>query len=589
MYFLAKKIKKNIRYNQNSNKMDKYFYYSIPVYAKPKIAEYAKIILEIFNNKNPYHLSEQLISDFNKTSQKFDNLYRKLIEYENLTISNWSKNPKLKNKNLIFSAKYFYKDKTIKKVYKDLFVLRKTRINLWKNLSEYIKTYFDNKIEKIKKIQKENKEEAALLSIAITREYLKNKKMKNAILFFSGIYNRRPSYLTVFHPFESGWNKQKANLIGTMGYSQNIAKIILTELFGGISGTQIYLIDFNKKSKDMTNQLTDMGIAFILRSIFLVFLLAGFFVKDIKSLAITAKKVEEGDLEAEFKVSGKDELKSLADTFNQMMIGLKEKEEMRMEISAAGTIQRNLLPKEFDESIKETLDNRIDFAYDYRAMTGVGGDYVDIFPIKEDNPDKLCIVNADVSNHGVGPGLVMTMMRSSLHALVKKDSDLKSLVADLNKSLFADTPPEIFVTLFIAYLDTKTGEFEYVSCGHNIPYILRNNKKVDTLPAGGMALGAMLPMIFDPMIKIQKDQLKKNEYLFQYTDGYTEAFDPNENLFGDDRLLKLLEKMADKKLNASKMIQVLLANLEKFTQMKLPDEGPTDLTDDVAIAFVGMK
>ena len=118
----------------------------------------------------------------------------------------------------------------------------------------------------------------------------------------------------------------------------------------------------------------------------------------------------------------------------------------------------------------------------------------------------------------------------------------------------------MFVTVFYGMLNTRTGELEYCNGGHNPPYLLSGNGRVEPLEnISGLVLGAME----NTKYKEQKILLKPGETLFLYTDGVTEAVNVNDNEFEMDRLAKCLQRVHG--LPLTEIIQQVVSEVESFS------------------------
>lgn len=303
---------------------------------------------------------------------------------------------------------------------------------------------------------------------------------------------------------------------------------------------------------------------------------SGVAVRRIASLSSTSGQVKNGNLNVTFDGKGYDELAILGQSLNGMVEGLKEREELKGELMAAEEIQKRLLPA----TVPKNLKDRADIAGFYKAMVGIGGDYFDYLAL---GPDIIAIAMGDVSNHGVGPALVMAVTRSQLHALLReKEISLKNIMLKLNEQLYLDTPANIFVTFFVALYNLKTGELQYISAGHSKP-LLYDAEKGQTryLDAGGMPLGMDDNDFFADTLEVRKIKLSKGDVFLQYTDGLSEAMNPAREQFGYERMEKILEKTAAQ--STEKILATLTANVEKFAVTKLSEPGPSDLSDDIAL------
>ncbi|MFT6854500.1 MAG: sigma-B regulation protein RsbU (phosphoserine phosphatase) [Cyclobacteriaceae bacterium] len=204
---------------------------------------------------------------------------------------------------------------------------------------------------------------------------------------------------------------------------------------------------------------------------------------------------------------------------------LQEAHKKEMEI--AKKVQNFLFPKTLPKS------NRLKIEAVYLPHQDVGGDYYDYISIDQ---DKFLICIADVSGKGVPAALLMSNFQASLRTLIRKTQDLEEIVSELNHIITMSGNMENFITFFVAIYDYKICEFEYISCGHN-PLYLVENKQITELNNGTTILG-----MFDPLPFLNKTVIKEvTDFLFfGYTDGLSEAFNSEEEQFGEDRIKEIL-------------------------------------------------
>ncbi len=202
-----------------------------------------------------------------------------------------------------------------------------------------------------------------------------------------------------------------------------------------------------------------------------------------------------------------------------------EKRRMENEMEVAREIQQSLLPQEFPE---------LEWASIYghnQAARQVGGDYYDVF-VRDDGALDFAV--GDVSGKGVPASLVMSTLQSSFLAQSSAQEDLAKVCEHVNDFLVQRTTPERYATFFAARLRTDR-TFTYVNAGHNPPMLLRNSE-VHRLSGGGLPLGLFKGKPYE----LQSRQLEQGDLLLVFTDGVTEANDPSENEFGEDRLLEVV-------------------------------------------------
>ena len=241
---------------------------------------------------------------------------------------------------------------------------------------------------------------------------------------------------------------------------------------------------------------------------------------------------------------------------------LKEKELLEKELQVARQVQAGFLP-----SGRIQIDG-FDVSTFLRSAKEVGGDYFDVIPLKK----GVAIVIADVSGKGVPAALVMANLHATLHALVE-DCPPEELVGRINNSIFQDTSPELFVTLFYGILDNSTGEFRYINAGHNPPLLVRQDGTVEELTQGGTILG-ILP---DANFQTESITLNSQDLMLLYTDGLTEAGLPEIEPWGEENLKSFLSGIHQNP--ADRVAELVLKKVEKSLK-------GTIQTDDIALVLL---
>lgn len=350
----------------------------------------------------------------------------------------------------------------------------------------------------------------------------------------------------------------------------------LTDNMAGFTRIAVDVSDYALRQKKDLSGLIDKTLSIALRGLFLSFLLSGLVVKAIQKIIEGADQVGKGNLKVKFEYAGRDELGSLVDSLNGMVVGLKERAEMRSELATAEQIQKMLLP----DKLPSDMQGSLTYGVFYKAMSGVGGDYFDFIEVSS---NEVCVCIADVSNHGVGPAIIMTQLRSYLHAVLKASSpDPREILLRLNERLTAETPANIFVTLFLGIYNRDTHEIRYANAGHNLPIVFRyQTATVEEIGGGGLPLGAVENDIFGSMLETKRTQLKAGDLFFQYTDGVNEAMNDANDMFGTDRLNAILVAYGKKKPQG--IVDYIAKEVEVFSGKKIFCEGPSQLNDDIAM------
>jgi predicted ester cyclase len=201
---------------------------------------------------------------------------------------------------------------------------------------------------------------------------------------------------------------------------------------------------------------------------------------------------------------------------------------VEQELRVARSIQQASLPKELP-----TLENWQITPY-YQPAREVGGDFYDLFELED---GRVTVVMGDATGKGIPAALVVSATSSVLRAVAHAlgSSSPSEVLAQVNETLFARIPPNMFVTCFYATLDPKSGSLTYANAGHDLPYLHRNGD-AEELRARGMPLGLMSGMGYEEKETI----LNNGETALLYSDGLVEAHNPQGEMFGFPKLRALV-------------------------------------------------
>lgn len=204
------------------------------------------------------------------------------------------------------------------------------------------------------------------------------------------------------------------------------------------------------------------------------------------------------------------------------------KQKMEEELKIASGIQMSMVPRIFPPFPERT---DLDMAADLTPAKEVGGDLYDYYIQDE----KLYFCIGDVSGKGVPASLLMAVTRSLFRSESAKSLSPKDIVTAMNEAMAPTNENSMFVTFFCGILDLKTGLLRYCNAGHNAPVLLSDDKHM-------LPVRPNLPLAILPGMEFteQEIRLHYDDALFLYTDGLTEAENPNKELFGEERMLASL-------------------------------------------------
>lgn len=208
-----------------------------------------------------------------------------------------------------------------------------------------------------------------------------------------------------------------------------------------------------------------------------------------------------------------------------------EQEVLKREVEIASQVQQMLFPSQLPNT--ETIKAQVT----YVPHSRVGGDYYDLIT-KDAQKGYFCI--ADVSGKGMAAALLMSNFQAALRTLLRSNTDLETLIHQLNFTLFDITKGERFITFFIGEYDLVAGKLRYVNAGHNPPVLCRESNGVaEALEAGTTILGAFETLTF---LEIGSRDDLQHYTIHLFTDGLTEAMNPQGEEFGEDRFRDFVEK-----------------------------------------------
>jgi phosphoserine phosphatase RsbU/P len=227
---------------------------------------------------------------------------------------------------------------------------------------------------------------------------------------------------------------------------------------------------------------------------------------------------------------------------NQRLLEIEQAERiLAKDLEQAAIIQRQLLPS------KPPVVPGMQLAGYNAACRTVGGDYYDFWSY----PDgRVAIALGDVSGKAMPAALLMTSLQARVRVMAEDPPEVAQLMTRLNRITAANCPSNRFISFFFSVLDPVSGELKYSNAGHNPPLLMRTDGTVETLEGGGLILG-----IFG-MAKYVECSCRFNpgDVLLLFSDGVTEAVDPANDEFGDDRLVDVLranrERSADEIISA---------------------------------------
>ena len=226
------------------------------------------------------------------------------------------------------------------------------------------------------------------------------------------------------------------------------------------------------------------------------------------------------------------------------------------EMEAAAQIQRTFLPK---ESPSGPLDHTFEVSAIMQPAKEVGGDFYDYFLIDD---TKLALAIGDVSGKGVPAALFMSMSRTVLRTVAferAEGSEPGTVLSKVNDVLSRDNAEGMFVTIFYAVLDLKTGVLVFSSAGHDDGLLLDTKGGCEPLGFMGPAIGLIDGLDYPTATRT----LEPDDILLLLTDGITEAFNRAGHAFTSQRVARSVMEL--RYANASELVQTLNNEVSRFS------------------------
>ena len=260
-------------------------------------------------------------------------------------------------------------------------------------------------------------------------------------------------------------------------------------------------------------------------------------------------------------ISGIAQQAALAIQNDRLQKEMVARERLETEVQLARQIQQTFIPEVLPSHPNWQLSAR------WRTARQVGGDFYDVLPLPD---DRIGLFIADVADKGMPAALFMALTRTLVRAAAAETSSPAEALRRVNELLLPDTKQGMFVTAVYAVLDWNTGELTYANAGHNPPLWVRRDA-IEKLTRTGIALGAS----DDPHMQERTIHLAEGESLLFYTDGLTEAFNLEDDMFGEERLLRAVGWQES--ASADDMIQTVESALDDFAGNAPPSDDLTML------------
>ena len=229
-------------------------------------------------------------------------------------------------------------------------------------------------------------------------------------------------------------------------------------------------------------------------------------------------------------------------------------ESIKGDLAVAQEIQQAILPRIFPPFPEDA--DQMDIAASMNAAKDVAGDFYDFFRIDDDH---IGFVIADVSGKGIPAAIFMAVSRTLIRATGIRGVKPSECITYINSLLAEESASNMFVTVFYGIYDIKTGDVTYTNAGHNPPYVAKADGSIVKLPLSKNIIAGFLKGY---QFTEETLQLQHGDTLLLYTDGVTEAVDPDYNEYGEERLEALLKNTSQ--VDCQQLIDAVKADVKVF-------------------------
>jgi serine phosphatase RsbU (regulator of sigma subunit) len=312
--------------------------------------------------------------------------------------------------------------------------------------------------------------------------------------------------------------------------------------------------------------LFDVYAAAALMAAVMIFALS----RAVDRLSGATDAVRRGDFSVRIPVRRKDQVGELQRSFNTMAANLEElvatatqKELLEKELAIARDLQQSLVPHDLPHG------RGIELASLFEPSAAIGGDYFDVLRLGD---DRLAVVVADVSGHGLPTGLRMAMLKAALTILVSEERPVEEILRKLDAVVRLDDDGRFFVTATVALLDFRDGTLQITNAGHPPTYLVRSDgtlpppaERVREIMLPGQPLGGIAQSWGKEQV-----QLRPDDVVVWLSDGLIEAVDGDDEPFGYHGVQATLERLAEaaaagRTLSADEVRDGLVAAVERHT------------------------
>jgi serine phosphatase RsbU (regulator of sigma subunit) len=308
-----------------------------------------------------------------------------------------------------------------------------------------------------------------------------------------------------------------------------------------------------------------IGVVAVLGTLLFGIVLAVIALMPMFDLIAYFNKVGRGQLDHEIKLEYSTEFVDLSKKINAVTADLRDRMRLRQSLALAQEVQQNLLPSG-TPNVKG-----LDIAGHATYCDETGGDYYDFLKIAGQPDTTATIVVGDVVGHGVAAAMLMATARGILRSRCRRPGSLADLLAYLNYQLVRDTGGDRFMTMLLMAVDAERKEMRWASAGHDAPFVYDAvEERFHQLNGSSLSLGLEKKVKYDEYIF---SDVKSGQIYMVSTDGVWEAFNTSGEMFGKERVRKVISSCAD--LSAAEICDRMNVELSNFLGDATPDDDLT--------------
>jgi len=298
--------------------------------------------------------------------------------------------------------------------------------------------------------------------------------------------------------------------------------------------------------------------------------LSGRLTRNLTALTEGVNSIAHGDYRARVPIRSSDEIGTLAMAFNKMAADVErhqtavvEQERLRRELELGRQIQSDMLPRApMSFGLTEVQGVSI-------PAREVGGDFFNYFALENGH---VALLVGDVSGKGVGAALLMANIQASLRTRLAMGQNLAAIAESLDREMATTSGSRLYVTLFIGIFDPASRRLQYVNAGHNPQFVLRPGQALEKMHATGIPIGLLAGRGYT-----HRDvSLASGDLLFFYTDGCVESENEADEMFGTDRLERLLVSIGSSGPSTpDRVLQQVEESVTTFRGTREPNDDAT--------------